>query len=967
MKYASNRLALAIRLVLTIGAIAFAEATQARQPLETDAAGLPQGTPPPSSSPAQAKNLKAVVVTGSMIKRVDIETANPVVTLGRAAITAAGTPTLGNVLQQLPSVTGYATNGSNNNNGGDATGPALEGGDGAARISLRGLGPNRTLVLVDGMRLINADLNMVPQSMIERADVLAEGASTVYGSDAIGGVVNFILRKHFSGVELNLNDGISSHGDGQRRALDLTAGKDGDNYNIVAGVGFNKYDATNATRRFWSRHALYLSNGVAEPRGSNFIPTGNIQLPASFASRYGCSIAANGTIQVTRAQGNGSSLGDYRCYNGASDAYNYQAFNYIVVPQKRTNAFVMGSYNLTDNITAFANAFYNRTESTSSNAANTVAVSAPSATSPGFSIAADNPINPFGVTFSKGIIPGQPNSGYDFRVRLTAAGLRLQEFTTKTGQFNAGLRGNFGQSSWTWDAAVNYGHTERTLVNTAQVVRSQLNEAVANGANIFDQSDPTAAATLSKAIADNVYVDVASLKAVKFDAGGNLWDLPAGSMQLSVGALFRKRSMSRSVPPGAVLDLTTLSCGVGSCDSDASGSDNVKEIYAETLIPILSERPWAHSLNLDFGIRTSDYSTVGATTNKKIAIEWRPVADLLVRGTISQVFRAPDLHNLYDGPFTGGPTLNDPCYHLSAAELAQHAAACQFVPPFYAGNGNIQTTNLTIGAVRAGTTVKPEQGKSVDLGLVYGPNWLPGLSTSVDLWHVYLYDTLVPFDVTTVVNGCFNNNSSPYCSFIVRNGNDTKQPGLIFSILTPYTNLGNLSTSGVDYTLDYRIPHFDVGGVDPGDFKAAIAATYTSTYKNSATPGQPGATVINYAGSYTAQFGNIPRWRGTVTLNWNRGNWSGQWQGRYINKVTTPHADTVTQASLSVASIIYQAIQLSYEVPKIHTRFSVGIDNVLDKQPPLVYQNSILTNNNVDTATYDTLGRYYWARATIKF
>lgn len=961
MKCNSNHLSLAIRVALTASAFTFVGVTQAQQ---STGAGVPEtGQPSPPPSQAKAQNLKGVVVTGSMIRRVDIETANPVVTLDRATITAAGTPTLSNVLQQLPSVTGYATNGSNNNNGGDNTGPALEGGDGAARVSLRGLGPNRTLVLVNGMRMINSDLNMVPQSMIERVDVLAEGASTVYGSDAIGGVVNFILRKHFNGVELDLNDGISSHGDGKRRAFDLTAGKDGDNYNIVGGVGFNKFDATSATRRPWSSHALYLSNGVAEPRGSSTIPTGRIQLPGSFASRYGCNVEANGTIHVTRAQGDGSSLDDYRCYT-ASDAYNYQAFNYIVVPQRRTNAFVMGSYNLSENVTAFANAFYNRTESTSSNASNTVGVSAGAS---GFSIAADNPINPFGVTFSKGILPGQPNSGYGYNVRLTSAGLRLQEFTTDTGQFNAGLRGNFGQSSWTWNGSINYGHTERTLINTAQVVRPDLNGVVANGANIFDQDNPAQSAAFKGVVADNRYVDVASLKAAKFDVGGNLWELPAGTIQLSAGALFRKESMSRTVPADAVLDLTTLSCAVGSCDSNASGSDNVREVYAETLIPLLSKQPWADSLNLDLGIRTSDYSTVGTTTNKKIAIEWRPISTLLLRGTISQVFRAPDLHDLYDGPFVGGPTLNDPCLHLSAAELAQHAAACQFVPTNYAGNGNIQTTNLTIGATRAGTTLKPEQGKSVDLGLVYGPDWLPGLSTSVDLWHVYLYDTLVPIDVTTVVNGCFNNNDSPYCSFIVRNGHDTQQPGQVFSILTPVTNLGDLSTSGVDFTLDYKIPHFNVGSIDPGDFKAGLATTYTSSYNNSATPGQPGARVGSYAGTYTAQFGNIPRWRGTLTFNWTRGNWNARWQGRYINQVTVPNADNVTQASLSVASIIYQAIQLGYEVPKLHTQFSIGIDNLMDKMPPLVYQNSILTNNNVDTATYDTLGRYYWARATIKF
>ena len=169
--------------------------------------------------------MKEVVVTGTLLRRVDTETASPVVTVDRNNITNSGKLTLGDVLQQLPSVSGTATNVQNNNTGGGGASPLLEGGDGAARVSLRGLGVTRTLTLIDGQRMANPDLNMIPQNMIERVDVLAEGASTVYGSDAIGGVVNFILRKDFRGVELSLNDGISSHGDGQRRGFEPHAGR----------------------------------------------------------------------------------------------------------------------------------------------------------------------------------------------------------------------------------------------------------------------------------------------------------------------------------------------------------------------------------------------------------------------------------------------------------------------------------------------------------------------------------------------------------------------------------------------------------------------------------------------------------------------------------------------------------------------------------------------------------------------
>ncbi|MEP6898451.1 MAG: TonB-dependent receptor [Rhodanobacter sp.] len=958
MKYARNHLSLAVRLALTAGILTAAGMAQAQTP-QTDTSSSAEQTTPPSKS--KAKNLQAVVVTGSLIRRVDAETASPVVTLDRATIANSGKPVLGDLLQQMPSISGDATNPSNNSNGGGVASPLLEGGDGASRVSLRGLGINRTLVLVNGQRMANADLNLIPPEMIERVDVLAEGASTVYGSDAIGGVVNFILRKDFTGAQFSLNDGISSHGDAQRRGFNLTAGATGDKFSIAGGLDYNKYDAVLGRRRDFSKQQLYLSSGSVVAAGSSSIPTGRIQLPAAIASQYGCAINSTGTANVTLAQGDGSALGDYRC-RLASDTYNYAALNYIQTAQKRTNGFLLGSYNFTDSVTGFVDAFYNHTVSSGQDAPS------PVGTGDGLIISSSNPINPFGVTFSQNPVAGDPNSGYNFQTRLTGAGTRVHSYTTDTGQINTGLRGNFGQgSSWIWDASVNYSHTKREQRDTNEVDIPALQAAVDGGANIFNQADPSVGEQLSQGVKTPVYVFTQSTKQAQFDASGELWDLPAGAMQLSAGALYRKQLMNYTVSSFAVLDPVTTTCEIAqeACGSPARGSFDVKEVYAETLIPLLAEQPWARSLNLDLGIRTSNYSTTGTTTNGKIAIEWKPVADLLVRGTISQVFRAPNLDELYDGRTLVQPNLNDPCVGLSAAQLAQHPAACQSVPVNWAGNSPAQVNTFYSGAVTVGAKLKPEKGKSIDLGLVYDPDWLPGLSSSVDFWHIYLSDTLTAIQADTVVKSCFDNSDSPYCSFIHREDNTSRQPGQVFLINTPVVNLGNTSTSGVDFTLRYKIPHFDLGSIDPGNFRAGFSSTYTSTYKNNATPAEPGAKTVEYAGTFTPQFGNISRWRGTLTLNWDKGNWNAQWQSRYINKLTALNADAaITGVNIPMASVIYHSIQLGYAVPSIHTRFDVGVDNLSNKRPPLIYQNG--ANYNVDTATYDVLGRYYWVRATIK-
>jgi hypothetical protein len=261
-------------------------------------------------------------------------------------------------------------------------------------------------------------------------------------------------------------------------------------------------------------------------------------------------------------------------------------------------------------------------------------------------------------------------------------------------------------------------------------------------------------------------------------------------------------------------------------------------------------------------------------------------------------------------------------------------------------------------------SLKPEHGKSVDFGLVYNPGWAPGLNTSVDFWHIYLNDTLVPLSGITVVNACFNNNTSPFCSFIHRYDTTTTTPGQVFYIDTPVVNLGSLSTSGIDFTANYKLPHFDFGSFNPGDFKLGLATSYIATFNNNKTPGAPGSTVDKLAGTWNSQFGNVSRWRATATLGWNRGNWDAQWRTRYISGVTALNADYATGASLPVASVVYSDVQLGYAVPAIHTRFDVGMDNVFDKQPPLIYQNG---QGNTDGATYDMMGRYYWAKATLKF
>lgn len=959
-----NRLSLAMRLALPVGLCLLGTSALAAQPSASHSpAAHPQDTTrSASANPDQdqsqdeedAKKLEAVMVTGSLIRRVDTETASPVITIDRDDIVNSGKPTLGDVVQQMPNIAGNAINTSNNGNGGGVASPSTEAGAGATRVSLRGLGTGRTLMLVNGQRMLNGDVNMLPQGMIKRIDVLAEGASTTYGSDAIGGVVNFVLRDHFDGVEISLNDGISDQGDGQRHGISITAGKDADRYNIVGGINYNKYKAVARPRRDFAS-LVSLADGEVVPGGSSSNPSGYIQLPPGLSSQYG------GCSHATLDGGDGSSLGDYRCYDSLTDTYDYSSSNYIQTAQERTDGFFHASADLTEDMTAFVDAFYNHTRSSG------VDAPAPVGTGDGLVIRADNPINPFGVTFSTNPIPGDPNSGYTFQTRLTGTGDRTHSYKTDSGQLIAGLRGRFGRSSWDWNVTLNYGHTARTQVNHNELIIPKIQEAIDNGANIFDQASQEASDALSPGVISPKYSLYRSLKSVSFTSSGELWSLPAGSMQASVGANYRERWMNYTVYDEVVLDPETATCGIlqEGCGSAGRGSDNVKEIFGELLIPLLSEVPGAYSLNIDLGVRTSDYSSLSSsTTNKKVAIEWRPIPDLLLRGTASEVFRAPNLNQLHDGRSLVQPTVNDPCVNLTGNQLSQHAAACQNVPTGWAGNDIDQVNAYYSGSAVVNSKLKPEQGKSIDIGLVYAPQWLSGFNTSLDFWHIYLHDTLTAIGGSTVLNTCFNNDNSPYCAFIHRKDNTSKNPGQVFYLDTPVVNLGNLSTSGVDFTVNYNIPHFDVGSVDPGNFAFGLNTTYVSTYNSNPAPGVPGSESTNYAGTFTSQFGNISRFRGVAKLNWKRHDWDAQWRLRYINGVTIPHADRDTDASLKMGNIVYNAFQVGYTVPSIHTRFDIGVDNVFNKKPPKAYQNGEF---NTDPNTYDVMLRYFWARATISF
>ncbi|MFC4525190.1 TonB-dependent receptor [Dyella halodurans] len=991
MKFGENKLCKSVRLALSLGMLAASVYGPAAFAQDAQSATPP---PPPPPDQAKSKTLETVTVTGSLIRRVDVETSSPVVTIDRSQILASGKQTLGDLVQQLPAMTGGNVNPQTNNGG----------GTGGSSINLRGLGSRRTLILVNGQRLLSKDPNAIPVDAIERIEVLPTGASATYGSDAIGGVVNFILRKNYQGATFTANVGQSDRNDGDQTGYSFTFGQTSDKGNIMAGISYNKQDPVLAANRDFSKNALSLIGNDVIVGGSSSTPVGYIQLPGinpdgtfapgSLAAQFNCShvsLTKGGNSQVVNSA-------NYHCY-GNADKYNYASVNLIMTPQERTSGYIFGDYHLADHVTAYVDAIYTKT---SSNFQLAPAVYGTDTT--GANINAGNAFNPFGVTFG--------TSGNQFRSRLTSNGFRTAASGRNDAQINAGFKGDFTvwEKNWNWDVGLNYGH-ESIVTTTGGLVDQSLlytgpSAIGADGLAVATNGGtcPTVAACQFNPFDINTPGSIAAIKGADVVAPSNSYtiektwhaglngevvNLPAGAVQLAVGAEYRTE-YQRTIPaPQLVIDPTTGTCALGSqCLSAVQGGYNTKEIYAETFIPILAGMTGVQSLNLTIGSRYSKIQTFGSTNNFKFALEWKPIDDLLVRGTMEDVFRAPNLTELYtsasDAPFIH----TDPCTGFTGAPAGSPLAlACQYVPPngtFVNSSVASQTQASTViqGARVAGFPVKPEHGTSYDFGLVYSPSYVAGLSTTLDVWRVQLRDTIVNVGLQSLLNLCAAGQTI-YCQYIHRTPSGPNAGQLLQSTVEPVGNLGSLATSGIDWQANYKLPQFSFG-----QFNVGVNATYLKYYTQETAPGVAGNITYQNAGRFLP-FGSaqaaacpdntgvclFPRWRAQGFVDWQQYGWSAQWRMRWIGKFSNGGAagsqyDTqpnfVSGTILHYGSTMYNDASIGYNIAPINTRVDFGVNNIFDKQPPILYANNTL-NANTDPSDFDLMGRYYYARVTVKF
>lgn len=971
----NRTVSVAVQRALTMGAVVAGGVTCTIPAHAQQAQAAATGTEQPP--------LQEVIVTGSRVRRVDAETASPVMVIDKSTIEQTGAATVGDLVARIPSVGGAAVNPALNNGG----------GFGETNIELRGLDAKRTLILIDGQRvnLIGnsgaVDVNQIPLNAIDHVEVLNEGAGAVYGSDAVAGVVNFITRKDYDGLELTGDWGESSKHDTQHHDIGLMFGHHSDNFKVEVGAYYNQQDELNMGQRQWSKLALYLYSGSLFPAGSSRTPTGRITIPPALGPAPG----GNGTFNcpsgsITRIAGtNGQTLADYRCFNSsgpADDHFNFQPYNLDVTPQERGALFTKLNYDLSDWATAYTSIIYNHTHSGFQ-----LAPLPFDANADGITISKNSIYNPFGSDFGGGAAANFQNP--NFLLRLLGIGDRASDSTSASLITRTGLKGKFGDSGWNYDASVQYNRLDQDATIHGYFFSTQLSAAVGPSfyagpgntnptcgtvaapianctpINIFDLTDLPASQINTFAAYYSITNTFIS-KSANFDVNGTAFKLPGGDALLGAGVdyigltgQFQTSAITQLEPP------LFLNCQLSSetCSGNSFGKYGVREGYLELFMPLLADLPAVHSLNLDAGVRYSDYTLFGSTTRSSFKLEYRPIKDLLFRGTYAQIFRAPTIADISAAPAVNAPTLNDICNGYTGVNTAQYpflTTACKGVPT----TGTFhEPQNQITGLVTSNPNLHPETGYEDTFGFVFDPSFAPGLSVNADYWSYTVNELITTLDPNYSLQQCGSTGAAEFCN--LQNRIQTgPNAGQFVEMLQPTFNLGTLKTDGVDIGI-----HYTIKGTPIGSFQLMADETHLMSWTD--TP-SPGSAPQQIAGQYSKQFGNYAKDRATVSVGWDGWGAQGMLTARYISAVDIPLTNCCDAngnfIGWHLGSVVYLDLTAGYTIKATGTQLRAGILNLADKTPPIAGINSFGAGSSVaDILTYDTIGRRYYVGFSQKF
>ena len=897
---------------------------------------------------ASPTNLDRIEVTGSRIRSVDVENSQPVFIMDRAAIEKQGLTSVADVLQRI-SANGAGLNTNFNN-----------GGDGSSTISLRNLGSERTLVLVNGRRWVSntsgsVDLNTIPASIIERVEVLKDGASSVYGSDAIAGVVNLITRGDYEGAEVNAYVGQYGQGDGQRTSFDATVGTSSDRGNLVISVSRVEEDAVSAGDRAISAVPEF---GRGSATYSSYSANGKINASAA----AGGNLALRpGAIASGLASDPYYALNQYIPYTSDFN-YNFAKDNYLATPQKRSALFAQGSYNLSDNITFKMDALYNERRS-----AQQLAGFPLSTINTGLSLSGDSYYNPYNAAY------GGDGRDVSWTHRLTEAS-RLYDQNTKTSHVYLGLDGffEFAGRQFNWDAGYAFNKTNEveTQVGDANLLslEAALGASEVRGGRVVCVDGPggdiisgctpfnplSPAGGVSQEMLDYILFTAHNTyqyrnESVTANLSGELFELPAGWLSFAAGFEHRKESGYSSPDAFIANGLTS-----GNSFTATSGEYSLDDAYIEVAIPLLKDLPGAQLLELNAATRYSDYSNFGNTLNSKFGFKWKPIDQLLVRGTWAEGFRSPTINDLYGGGSQTFPTFSDPCdsvYGSARSNSAVRARCAQDIANIDTYRQLDSTNRPTSGSSAASPVaftsgsnpdLLPETSTSRTLGVVWSPTFISNFNVSLDWWKIRIDNTIVSDSSNQILIDCYEQNIESRCARFSRD----PVTGIVTGLKFGNRNAGFAETEGYDMDVSYRLD------TDYGKLSTSWSTTYVSSniYRSS----NDVATVPTTTNGIATNTGIGFRVRSNATIGWDFENFGVSWTARYYSGVKEQclslpnHPDECSDPGVYApwykgarnynerGSVTFNDVQVRYKLPWNAT-VSVGANNVFNRLGPVMY------------------------------
>ncbi|MBY8824266.1 TonB-dependent receptor domain-containing protein [Sphingomonas colocasiae] len=902
--------------------------------------------PPPAQPEPQAEEAAGdIVVTGSRIARSGFAAPTPMTTLGTDEFEAAAPQNLANLVNTLPALKSSLTPASSSNNSNFGTGNYLD---------LRGLGPTRTLVLVDGKRVVPSsiyglvNINIIPQALVERAEIVTGGASAAWGSDAVAGVVNFIFNRDLEGFKGSIQGGISDHDDHRNYLGSIAFGTkfaDGRGKLLLAAEIADNSGVLRQDSRDWGAQGYRLITNPAA-NATNGEPLRLIAADVRTANAsYGGLITSGPLRGIQFGPGGqpipfnyGTALTATTMIGG--DGVRSNADAVLETPMLRKAAYGRLSFETSDALTLYGEASYARSTSNYPLALPGVSVDT-------LTIRRDNAFLPESIRAAM-----VANNLQTFTMgRFSSDYAMVQaDIDTKTQRYVIGAEGRLG-GTWRWDGYYTRGITDVVIIGDnnritarhalaldsvinpatgAAICRSTLTDP-ANGCVPFNPFGPNSA---SQSALDYMMGTARRAWHLTQDAAaltvqGEPFSTWAGPVSIAVGAEYRRESAD------VVADAISVASGFGvGAQIPWSGAVKVWEGFAETIVPLAKDASWAKALDLNLAIRQTDYSTSGSVTTWKAGLTYDVNDSIRLRATRSRDIRAPALAELFQGASQAAVTVIDPV-------TAQ--------------------TVTTVGPVLGNSALTPEIADTLTAGIVLTPTAIPRLRMSLDFFDIKVKDIITSLNAQSIVDRCYTTQPE-VCSQI------TRVNGQITRIAVAPVNLQSLRTTGLDMELDYRLPMTGLLGDNAGDLSFRALVSYVG--KLTLTDG---ATVTRLAGSVdqpTIQgLGGQPHWRFNLRTTYEQGPVTVSAAARYVGGGMINRAYTAKDINiLSINGRVYFDLSMQYEVIRQDKRaieLFAAIDNVMDRDPPIAGGgfNTAATVRSL----YDQIGRTYTAGLRFRY